>query len=185
MHHHSVTSPISSFEKIVLCAFLNIKSTDIHCFKLLMVWLFLSLSCQDVSTDSLLFIAWSTYFYFGHRGFVFKKQSFTFLVVTIPLPLVFLNMLQVCQEKLQNKFSIVIITNKSHWHLGRKTPPPYVLLPRWQTYFKNSDETLCKFCYSVMIINHYSLKHSSSLEPQSQIILSFWPKHSPKKLDKC
>jgi len=50
-----------------------------------------------------------------------KRQSFTFLVVTILSPLVFLSMLQVCQEKLQNKFNIVIITNKSHWHLCRKT----------------------------------------------------------------
>lgn len=150
-----------------------------------------SLSCQDVSTDSLI---WPRIYYLLHEAHIFilvteclfkKRLSFTFLVVTIPSPLVFLTMLQVCQEKLQNKFSIVIITNKSHWHLGSETPPPCMLLPRWQTYFKNSDETLCKFCYSVMIINHYSLKHSSSLEPQSQIILSFWPKHSPKKLDKC
>lgn len=152
-----------------------------------------SLSCQDVSTDSLI---WPRIYYLLHEARIFilvteclfkKRQSFTFLVGTIPSPLVFVTRLQVCQEKLQNKFSIVIITNKSHWHLGRKTPPlpPCMLLPRWQTYSKNSDETLCKFCYSVMIINHYSLKHSSSLEPQSQIILSFWPKHSPKKLDKC
>lgn len=150
-----------------------------------------NLPCQDVSTDSLI---WPHIYYVLHEARIFilvteclfkKRQSFTFLVVTIPSPLVFLTMLQVCQEQLQNKFSIVIITNKSHWHLGRRTPPPCMLLPRWQTYFKNSDETLCKFCYSVMIINHYSLKHSSSLEPQSQIILSFWPKHSPKKLDKC
>lgn len=46
-------------------------------------------------------------------------------------------------------------------------------LPWWQTNFRDSDETLCKFCYSVMIINHYSLKHFSRLEPQPQIILSF------------
>lgn len=138
-----------------------------------------SLSCQDVSTDSL---TWPRIYYLLHEARIFilvteclfkKRQSFTFLVVTIPSPLVFLTVLQVCQEKLPNKFSNVIITNKAHWHLCRKNPPPCMLLPRWQTYFKNSDETLCKFCYSVMIINHYSLKHSSSLEPQSQIILSF------------
>lgn len=52
-------------------------------------------------------------------------------------------------------------------------PAPPVPLRRWPTSFQNSDETLCKFCYSVMIINHCSLKHFSSLEPPSQIILSF------------
>lgn len=127
---YSVTSPILSFKKIVLYAFLNIKSTDIH-FKLFTVWLYpvsparmltLIISCGYVyiiycmKHILIIFILVTEYL------FKKKRQSFTFLVVTILSPLVFLTTLQVCQE-LQNKFNIVIIINKSHWHLCRKTPP--------------------------------------------------------------
>lgn len=34
---HPVTSPILPFKKVILYAFLNIKGTDIHCFKVFAV----------------------------------------------------------------------------------------------------------------------------------------------------
>lgn len=135
---HSVTSPILPFKQIVLYLFLDTQGTNIHQVKVFMARLFTHLlpgrSVLGHSVDSL------TYVYIiyckKHILIIFvcmcvwqhlfkkkKRQSSTSLVVTILSPFVFLTMLWVCQEKLWNKFNVVIITNKSPWHLCRKTPP--------------------------------------------------------------